>query len=72
MPLSVDDYVDIDDLRSDMLEYVQDPEAFLRNKTKRDKRRNEEREFMRMNNLQEGELPKKRDNAPSSSGIEGL
>jgi hypothetical protein len=77
MPLSVDDYVDIDDLRSDMLEYVQDPEAFLRNKTKRDKRRNEEREFMRMNNLQEGELPKKREPSAASAastaaGIDGL
>lgn len=71
MPLNVDDYVDIDDLRSDMLEYIQDPEAFLHGKAKRDKRRAEEREFIRMNDLGEGELPKKRENT-SGSGIDGL
>lgn len=75
MPLSVDDYIDVDDLRADMLEYLHDPEAFLAGKAKRDKLRNEERDFMRMNNLNEGELPKKREPsaaAGASAGIEGL
>lgn len=75
MPLSVDDYIDVDDLRADMLEYLHDPEAFLAGKAKRDKLRNEERDFMRMNNLSEGELPKKRElsaAASASAGIEGL
>jgi hypothetical protein len=74
MPLNVNDYIDIDDLRADMLEYLHDPEAFLAGKSKRDKRRTEEREFLQMNNLQEGELPKKRDPAASSAsaGIDGL
>jgi len=51
MPLDVDSYMDIDELRSDILEYQEDADTFVRNAEKRNKRRSEELEFMRLNGL---------------------
>lgn len=53
MPIDADDYINIDELRTDILEYQQDPEAFNRDKARRDKRRSEERSFIAMNQLGE-------------------
>lgn len=66
-PIDVDDYLDIDELRTDILEYQQDPEAFNRDKNRRDKRRGEERSFIEMNNLSET-LPPVKKNSGSSAG----
>jgi len=65
MPIDVEDYMDIDELRTDILEYQEDPEAFNRDKGRRDKRRGEERSFIEMNNLNETLPPVKK----TSSGI---
>lgn len=51
MPLDADSYMDIDELRSDILEYQEDADTFLKNMAKRNKRRNEELEFMKLNGL---------------------
>lgn len=50
-PLDVGSYLDIDELRTDYLEYEQDPEAFKRNVERKAKKRSEEREFMELNGL---------------------
>ncbi|MDP3013169.1 MAG: hypothetical protein Q8M92_02920, partial [Candidatus Subteraquimicrobiales bacterium] len=60
IPVDVDDYLDIDELRTDIMEYQQDPEAFNRDKKRRDKRRGEERSFIEMNNLSETLPPVKK------------
>jgi len=57
IPINPNDYVDIDELRSDVLEYCTDPELFLRDKDKKAKKREEEREFRRLNGLEEEALP---------------
>lgn len=67
MPIDPEDYIDIDELRSDILEYQQDPEAFNRGKVRRDKRRTEERSFIEMNNLNETLPPRKK-----AAGIEDI
>lgn len=76
LPIDVDDYLDIDELRTDILEYQQDPEAFNRDKNRRDKRRGEERSFIEMNNLGETLPPEKKKvggiGGPGGGGIADL
>jgi hypothetical protein len=50
-PIDTESYLDIDELRTDYLEYEQDPESFKRNQARRAKKRQEEREFMELNQL---------------------
>lgn len=57
IPVDVAEYLDIDDLRSDLLEYFEDADTFLKNKSSRDRKRQEEREFAEMNNLNEEDIP---------------
>lgn len=59
IPLDVDTYLDIDELRNDISEYLESPESFLRSKSKKDRLRIEEREFMEMNGLSETLAPRK-------------
>lgn len=67
MPIEAGDYLEIDELRSDILSYIQEPEVFLKNKPRLDRRRSEEREFMKLNGLEDESLPPVR--KPSSGGI---
>lgn len=60
MPIDAGDYLDIDTLRTDILEYQNDPESFLRDKQRRDKMRSEERSFIEMNDLQETLPPQRK------------
>ena len=53
IPLDPKDYLEIDELRHDIRMYLQEPETFLRDKPRLDKRRQEERAFMEMNDLEE-------------------
>jgi hypothetical protein len=57
MPINPDEYLEIDDLRSDILEYIQSPETFLANQPARARKREEERNFLIMNNLDDETLP---------------
>ena len=49
IPIDVNEYLEIDDLRADILSYIQEPETFLRDKPLKDRRRQEERSFLEMN-----------------------
>lgn len=51
IPVDAASYLDIDELRSDILEYQTDPDIFLRNMEFKNKKRSEEREFMALNDL---------------------
>ena len=51
VPLDVSSYLNIDELRTDIAEYLEDPDAFRRNFERKAKKRSEEREFMELNNL---------------------
>lgn len=59
--IRVDSYIDIDELRSDIFDYLENPEVFLKNKSKKDQRRQDEREFLEMNNLTGVSLPPRKD-----------
>lgn len=51
VPLDVNSYLNIDELRTDIMEYLEDPDAFKRNSARKAKKRAEEREFMELNDL---------------------
>ena len=51
IPIVPEEYLEIDDLRFDILQYIQEPEAFLLQKPLKDKRRQEERSFIELNDL---------------------
>ena len=51
IPVDATSYMDIDELRTDILEYQTDPEVFLRNMQHKSKKRLEEKEFMELNGL---------------------
>lgn len=72
IPVSVDDYIDIDQLRTDILEYEHDPQVFLASKSRKDKRRAEERAFLEMNDLNETLPPLKTKPAQPATSIEDL
>jgi len=57
MPLDPSEYLEIDDLRSDILQYLKFPEEFLRSKPLKDRRRAEDRDFVAMNDLGDETLP---------------
>lgn len=67
-PIDPAEYVEVDELRHDILTFIKEPEAFLRDKPRRDKRRQEERSFIEMNELEDGELPLRKD-TPTTAGI---
>jgi hypothetical protein len=77
MPIDSNEYLELDDLRSDILGYLEAPEEFLRMKPLKDRRRQEERDFMAMNDMGEETLPPVRDEkprvpvtpAPKTSGV---
>ena len=66
MPIDPAEYLEIDDLRNDILQYIQEPENFLTQKPLRDKRRQEERSFLEMNGLSDETLPPVRDGKKES------
>lgn len=51
IPILADEYLSIDELRSDILAYTEDPKSFLRNKERKNSRRRADNEFMRLNGL---------------------
>lgn len=51
MPLDAASYVNVDELRTDVTEYMDDPDTFQRNYARKSAKRSEEREFMELNNL---------------------
>jgi hypothetical protein len=57
MPIDPAEYIEIDELRADIIQYVQEPEAFLEQKPIKDRRRQEERSFAEMNGLGDETLP---------------
>lgn len=76
IPIDVNQYVELDTLRTDIIEYQEDPETFLRNKPLNDKKRSEEQAFLEMNNLSEALPPRRpaiqKPTAPSTIGIQDL
>lgn len=74
IPIDAGDYIDIDELRSDILEYVTDPAMFLASKPRRDKRREQDRLFAAMNNIDAKSVrPEKPKKSPTTAqGIESL
>jgi hypothetical protein len=63
IPLDPDSYVNVDELRSDILEYKQSPELFQENYARKQAKRVEERSFREMNGL----IPKAKNKAPATS-----
>ena len=59
IPIRADEYVDIDELRSDIYDYLSSPDTFLAQKSRKDRIRNDEREFMEMNSISETLPPRK-------------
>jgi len=59
MPINPDEYMEVDELRTDIKEYLEDAQAFLASKAKKDKKRQEEKAFMEMNELDEPLPPQK-------------
>lgn len=51
IPVDATSYLDVDELRTDIMEYQTDPDVFLRNMQYKSKKRNEEKEFMELNGL---------------------
>lgn len=51
MPLDSNSYVNVDELRTDVMEWLEDPDTFQRNYDRKSKKREEEKSFMEMNNL---------------------
>lgn len=74
IPIDVDSYLEIDELRTDIVEYQTNPEVFLQFKAKKDVRRAEEKEFAEMNDLNEPLPPqiKPKAKGPQGSGIAEL
>jgi uncharacterized coiled-coil DUF342 family protein len=74
LPIDPEAYVDIDELRTDIREYEEDPESFLRNKSRKDIRRQEERAFREMNGITETLPPEKSEKSakPVKAGIQDL
>lgn len=56
LPVDANGYINIDELRADVLAAEQDPEFFARQRVIRDARREQEKEFMELNAL-DGETP---------------
>lgn len=56
-PIVSEEYLEIDDLRADILQYIQEPETFLHQKPTKDRRRQEERSFMELNDMGSETLP---------------
>ena len=64
IPIDSQEYLEVDDLRTDILCYLEAPEEFLRSKPLKDRRRQEEKDFALMNNLGDETLPPIRDEKP--------
>jgi|GEM_PF-6587014 hypothetical protein len=67
IPIREDEYVDIDELRSDIYDYLSSPDTFLAQKSRKDRIRNDEREFMEMNAIHET-LPPRKDRVEKARG----
>ena len=59
IPINADEYIDIDELRSDIFDYQNSPDTFLIQKSRKDRIRNDEREFLEMNAIHENLPPRK-------------
>lgn len=51
LPLDPNSYVSVDELRTDIQEYMEDPDSFQKNYARKAKKRSEEREFVELNDL---------------------
>jgi hypothetical protein len=71
-PIDAQDYLDIDELRTDILEFQQDADTFMKDKSRRDKKRSEERSFMDMNDLQDPLPPTPKAKKETAQGIQDL
>lgn len=73
MPINVDEYIELDDLRADILSYIQEPEVFLKQQPIKSRRRQEEQQFLEMNGLaDEGSLPPVREKKEKPSEQKGI
>ena len=78
IPVDPGDYTEIDELRTDILEYTTDPAMFLATKERRDKRRTLDRQLLEMNELEPGSVGPRREPKPvvpagaGQAGIENL
>ena len=72
IPIAVEEYLEIDDLRQDILQYIQEPEVFLKAQPAKARRRAEDKSFLELNDLNDEEtLPPVREKKekPSAGGI---
>lgn len=62
MPIDASSYIDVDELRTDVMEFQEDPEMFIKNRARKDQRRADEKEFLALNNLlpDQAQEPKKK------------
>jgi hypothetical protein len=67
MPIDPSEYIEIDDLRADILSYIEEPAVFLQNKPRKDRRRQEEHDFLIMNGLTDETLPPVMEQKPRSA-----
>jgi hypothetical protein len=67
IPLDVNSYLDIDELRSDIYDYLESPDTFLAGKERKDRIRADEKTFMEMNSINET-LPPRRDRIEKPKG----
>lgn len=67
MPIDPTQYLEIDDLRADILSFIEEPDVFLKNKPLKDRRRQEEQDFLAMNDLGGESLPPVRESVPTKS-----
>ena len=72
IPIDVNSYVNVDEARTDVSEYIEDPDTFQLNYKRKSAKRSEEREFMELNNLmpQAAKTPEKV--RPTNKGLESL
>jgi len=60
IPIDVREYLEIDELRTDIMEYLEDSTSFLERKPSKDAKRSEEKAFLEMNQLDETLPPEKK------------
>ena len=72
MPIDPDEYLEIDDLRQDITQYIQAPEVFIQAKPQKDRRRQEEKSFLAMNDMGDETLPPRKEEKPKVPKVQEL